>query len=78
MAAPIDFLTTFAHDLRNNVGFEPTAGNAAPDERGWAFVESLARETEPVRQARIRSAEINATHVTPAEGAALRMLAHAS
>ncbi|MEY4322883.1 MAG: hypothetical protein RL410_664 [Actinomycetota bacterium] len=60
------------------MAFDATNGNAAPDERGWAFVESLARESESIRQARIRSAELNASYVTAAEGAALRMLAHAS
>ena len=48
----------------------------APDERGWAFVESLAKETEQMRQARQQSAEMNSAFVTPAEGAALRVLAH--
>ncbi|MEY4347743.1 MAG: hypothetical protein RIS43_162 [Actinomycetota bacterium] len=58
--------------------FDASGVSVAPDERGWAFVESLARETETIRQARLRSAEINAAHVSPAEGAALRLLAHAS
>ena len=60
------------------MAFDMTGLSPAPDERGWSYVEGFARENENAKQARLRSAELNANFVSPAEGATLRMLAGAS
>jgi predicted O-methyltransferase YrrM len=67
----VDLVTISGSDM----AFDMTGLNPAPDERGWAFVEAFARETEGAKNARQRSTELNANFVSPAEGAALRLLA---
>jgi predicted O-methyltransferase YrrM len=56
------------------VAIDPNDVSPPPDERGWLFVESLARESETMRQSRSRSAELNAPSISPSVGSALSML----
>lgn len=57
--------------------FDTSRLPGAPDDRAWSFVEAYSREPEGARIAREKAMEIGAEVVTPAMGAALRMLARA-
>jgi predicted O-methyltransferase YrrM len=55
--------------------FDTTQLPGPPDDRAWGFVESFVRESEHAYAARIKALEIGADVVSPATGAALRVLA---
>jgi len=67
-----------AHSIEGaHMGLDLSALPQPPDNRGWAFTENFSREAEQVLAARLRSVELGAHSISPAAGAALRMLTKA-